>query len=111
LHIAVPAGAVRFKATLGGDYPLGDESQRRKLFASRVQGTEARFLTVIEPYEKQPMVKSAAATGPDAIRVELADGRVQEIQIHHLDGKPEEVGVALHETGAGGAARDEQAGQ
>ena len=27
--------AVRFKATLGGDYPLGDESQRRKVTAIR----------------------------------------------------------------------------
>ena len=36
--------AVRFKATIGGDYPLGDESQRRKVTAIRANGTEARFL-------------------------------------------------------------------
>ncbi|HEX4124557.1 MAG TPA: hypothetical protein VHY37_07500, partial [Tepidisphaeraceae bacterium] len=50
LHLLVPAGAVRFQATLGADYPQGDESQRRTIFASRVQGTDAIFLTIMEPY-------------------------------------------------------------
>jgi len=45
--------AVRFKATLGADYPFGDESDRRKIYAIRSKGTDARFLTVIEPYENK----------------------------------------------------------
>jgi hypothetical protein len=110
LSLAVPAGAVRFKATLGGDYPLGDESQRRKVFASRIQGTEATFLTVLEPYEDKPMVLSATATGPDVVRVELADGRVQEIRIIGLGGDADRIGISLRETRAGTADRDERAG-
>lgn len=80
-------GAVRFKAVLGGDYPLGNEFQRRKVYGIRSTGTEARFLTVIEPYEDKPVVKSAVATGPGRLRVELLDGRIQEIAIDDLEGQ------------------------
>ncbi|MEO7101083.1 MAG: hypothetical protein ABI162_17130 [Luteolibacter sp.] len=80
--------AVRFKASIGSDYPPGPEAQRRKTMSVKAdKGSKARFLTVIEPYENQPIVKSAFATSGDQIRVELADGRVQEIQIHDLIGK------------------------
>ncbi len=76
--------AVRFQATLGGDYPLGDETQRRKTYAIRAPGgpaTEVRFLTVIEPHEGKPVVVRAEATDADHVRIELADGRVQTLSI------------------------------
>ena len=57
--------AARFKAVLGSDYPPGPEAQRRKVYAIRVAGQpEARFLTLIEPYENAPIVRSADASGP-----------------------------------------------
>ncbi|HEU5396245.1 MAG TPA: hypothetical protein VFV81_03695, partial [Verrucomicrobiae bacterium] len=100
--------AARFKATLGGDYPLGDESQRRKVTAIRApQGTEARFLTVIEPYESQPAVKSAEAVGPDKLRVELNDGRVQEIEIHNFEGDGKHIIVTAAERKGGSVVRQE----
>jgi hypothetical protein len=100
--------AVRFKATLGGDFPLGDETQRRKVYAIRgVAATEARFLTVIEPYEDQPMVKSAVATGADALRVELADGRVQEITLKNFDGSGKDIVAEITESKAGQVLRRE----
>ena len=103
--------AVRFKATLGGDYPLGDETQRRKVFAVRApDGNQARFLTVIEPYENQPMVKSAVATSADALRVELADGRVQEISLKNFDGSGKDIEVNLVESRSGQVVRRERAG-
>jgi hypothetical protein len=89
--------AVHFKATLGGDYPFGNESERRKVFAIRSQGTEARFLTVLEPYEDKPMVKSAVALSADKLRVELADGRVQEITIKNLDGDDKNISAEITE--------------
>ena len=77
--------AVRFKATLGGDYPLGDESQRRKVMAFRAaNGTTPASSTVIEPYETGPVIKSAMALSADKLRVELNDGRVQEIELHRI---------------------------
>jgi hypothetical protein len=92
-------GAVRFKATLGGDFPLGDETQRRKVYASRApEGSEARFLTIIEPYEDKPMLKSAKALSADSLRVELADGRVQEMSLKNFNGSGKDIEVNLVET-------------
>jgi len=100
--------AVRFKATIGGDYPLGDESQRRKVTAIRApQGDEARFLTVIEPYEDQPVVKSAVATSADSLRVELTDGRVQEITLKNFDGSGKDITAELVESKDGKVLRQE----
>jgi hypothetical protein len=100
--------AVRFKATLGGDYPLGDEGQRRKVTAVRARpGIEARFLTVIEPYENQPVVKSAVATSADSLRVELTDGRVQEITLKNFDGSGKEIVAELVESKDGQILRKE----
>ena len=57
------------------NYPSGAESMRRKVFASRGQVTTARFLTVVEPYEDKPMVKSAVARDAERLRVGLMAGR------------------------------------
>ena len=77
--------AVAFKATLGGDFPMGDESQRRKTMAVRSKGTDTRYLSVIEPYETDSVVKSVKANSANELTVELVDGRVQEITITDLD--------------------------
>jgi hypothetical protein len=90
--------AVRLAAVIGSDYPPGDESQRRKTYAIRSHGIDAAFLTLIEPYEDQPVVKSASATGPGTLRVELTDGRVQQIDIQHLDGDGKSLSINLQET-------------
>jgi hypothetical protein len=106
------ANAIRFKATIGGDYPLGDESQRRKVTAIRAaQGSAARFLTVIEPYENQPAVKSAEALSADKLRVELADGRVQEIEIKNFEGDGKDIQVNLTEIKDGKMLRQESTTQ
>ncbi len=108
--IHIPLGEtnlVRFKATLGGDYPFGDEAGRRRVLAIRSQGTEARFLTVIEPYQDQPMVKSAVAENANQLRIELADGRVQEITIQNLDGGGKNIVVRITETKDGKIIRQE----
>ena len=114
--------AVRFKATIGGDYPLGDESQRRKVTAIRsgagfqpasneqagsLPHSEARFLTVIEPYENEPVVKSAVATSADSLRVELVDGRVQEIQFQNFIGDGKDIVVQMTESRDGKMIRTE----
>lgn len=90
--------AVRFTAVIGSDYPPGDESQRRKTYAVRSVGADATFLTLIEPYEDQSAVKSASAEGVGHIRVELTDGRVQQLDILQLDGNGKDLGVTLRQT-------------
>ena len=100
--------AVRFKAVLGGDFPVGDESQRRKTVAVRSQGTEARFLTVIEPFEDQRMVKRATALDAGKLRIELADGRIHAIEIAHLN-QPDakDLSVRITESRDGSTLRSE----
>jgi hypothetical protein len=104
-------GGMRFKAALGADYPFGDESSRRKIFASRVQGPEARFLTILEPYEKQPMVKFASAIDANTLHVELADGREQEIHIENLDASGTNIVVNLTELQDGKVKRRESSAE
>jgi hypothetical protein len=100
--------AARFKATLGGDYPLGDEFQRRKVCAIRApEGKEARFLTVIEPYEEHSVIRSAQAESADRLRVELTDGRVQEIRLKHFAEEGLPVLVELTERRDGKVIRQE----
>lgn len=103
--------AVRFKATLGSDYPLGDETQRRKTYAIRdadaPQAKAARFLTVIEPYEDKPVVKAAVALSADRLRVELIDGRVQEIELRRFEGDGRDIEVVLTESRDGVVLRTE----
>ncbi|MEO8615024.1 MAG: hypothetical protein ABI600_07785 [Luteolibacter sp.] len=97
--------AVRFKTSVGSDYPPGPEAQRRKTMSVKAEkGSEARFITIIEPYENQPMVKSAAALSADKIRVELIDGRVQEISLRDFTGK---LSVNMIETRDGKETRRE----
>ena len=99
--------AVRLKTTLGGDYPLGNESQRRKTYAIRSQGTTARFLTLIEPYEDKSVVRKAEALGPDKLRVELTDGRVQEIELRNMEGDGTDISVVITESKDGKRTRQE----
>jgi hypothetical protein len=99
--------AAHFKAVVGGDYPAGDESKLRKTYSQRIQGKEARFLTLIEPFEKASKVASAEASGPDKLRVTLADGRVQEIEIQGLDGDGKNIQIRVVETKDGQITRTE----
>ena len=99
--------AVRFKATLGGDFPVGKETEDWKTVALRSSGKEARFLTLLEPFEKTRMIKSATASGPDSLHVELVDGRVQEIQLSNFEGDAKGLSVHMKETKGGKLLREE----
>ncbi|MDF7823640.1 alginate lyase family protein [Pontiellaceae bacterium B12227] len=101
---------VAFKATVGGDYPMGDEAQRRKTMAVRSVGKDCRFLSVIEPYENESVVKSVTAKSADELVVELTDGRVQEITISGLDHESnDQVNVSVKEFKDGRIVREEEA--
>lgn len=94
--------ATRLVASIGSDYPLGDETYRRKMLSARSVGKTARFVTVIEPYENRPMIVSASAVSADKVCVELADGRVQMIQVTNFCGGEENVAVEVTETDGAG---------
>ena len=64
--------ASRFKATLGGDYPVGGDDIHRKIIATRSTGSEARFLTAIELHEDNPIIQSIKAVSSDKVIIESA---------------------------------------
>jgi hypothetical protein len=97
--------AVRFKAVLGGDYPR--DPQQRKTYAIGTRGTSARFITLIEPYEKTRVVQNARATSADSLEVQLSDGRVQTIALQDFEGDGRDIGVSMIETKNGNLLRTE----
>lgn len=94
--------AVRLVTAIGGDYPLGDETKRRKMLSTRSIGRTARFMTVIEPYETHPMIVSVVAISANEARIGLADGRIQTICIQNMEDKAAPITVTLEETGLNG---------
>lgn len=79
-------GAVKLLACVGVDAFPGDEWQKRKTYAVRSHGKVGRFVTVIEPYEGEAVIRQVTATDPDRARVELKDGRIEEIVLTGIQG-------------------------
>lgn len=77
--------AVRFTAELGVDAFPGSEQQRRRTYAIQATGTEARFVTVIEPYEEKTVVRSVEASDADTVHIILQDGRTQTIHVEGMN--------------------------
>lgn len=100
--------AKSFKANIGGDYPVGDEDQVRKTISYRTTGSEARYLTVLEPFEDKNMVKKITALSAGELDVELADGRSQRIIIENLDNRNGIIKVRITEVKNGKMIRSEQ---
>lgn len=101
--------AAAFEAVIGGDYPLGLDSARRKTISVRVTGREACFLTLLEPHEQPPAVIRAEAAAADRIRVQLADGRRHEIELNGLQGDGSQLRIRILESAGGRLLREEQA--
>ncbi|MBN1516619.1 heparinase II/III family protein [Candidatus Sumerlaeota bacterium] len=99
--------ASRFQANFGSDWPVGNEEQLRKMLSVRSRGAEARFLTVIEPFESDGMITRAEASDTNHLHVRLADGREQWLSIEDLDGEGDQVAVAVEEKKDGKLIRRE----
>ena len=77
--------ATRFHAVIGGDYPVGDESGKRRTVFQQQTGTSACFASVIEPHEGDAMIQSVQYAGPWSIKVTLADGREQIVSVQGIE--------------------------
>lgn len=88
---------VRLEGVIGGDYPVGEENQLRKVVGICLQGKDAIYVTVIEPHEGKPLVRKVDADNPSKIIVELIDGRVQEIDIQGFYGIEKKTVVSIVE--------------
>lgn len=89
--------AVRFKVSIGADYVSGDDplKYQRKVYSSRTHGKSARFLTVIEPFEKDSLVRSVSAVSADELTVQLADGTEQDIRITGFEESGSDIQVVI----------------
>ncbi|MDP4208666.1 MAG: alginate lyase family protein [Bacteroidota bacterium] len=101
-------GAVRFTANLGADFPLGNEASRRKTYAVRTLGNETVYLSVIEPFENVSVIKNIEAISENQFRVELTDGRVQEISITNLKHSTGQTNAQIREFKEGQLVREEK---
>lgn len=81
--------AKRFHAVIGGDYPVGDESEKRRTVFQQQTGNNACFASVIEPHEGDAMVQSVQYAGPWSIKVTLVDGREQIISVKGIENTQE----------------------
>ncbi|MBD0381491.1 hypothetical protein [Paenibacillus sedimenti] len=77
--------AVRFVGLIGADAFPGDETQRRRTYGVRTQGSTCRFITVVEPYESESLVRSVCAYDPNTVLMELRDGRIQLITVKDIE--------------------------
>lgn len=77
--------AVRFISDIGSDYPVGDESDRRRFISERKRGKQAEFISVLEPYEKNRMIEKVEYAGHHKVAVKLVDGRKQIIEACNME--------------------------
>ena len=81
---------VRVHACVGVDAFPGSEDQYRRTYAVRTRGQNARFVTVIEPYETENQVLQVAASSADSVTITLRNGIKQTVTVSNMDdGTPE----------------------
>lgn len=100
--------AKAFVAVIGSDYPLGDETYRRRTLMNRQKGREVRFISIIEPYESNNMILRAKAIDRNTVQVELKDGRVQVIRIENFEGEGKDIDIEMVEYRDGQEIRKEK---
>ncbi len=79
----------------------------RRTYAVRLEGKEATFLHVIEPYNGDPQIKEIISTEPGKAVIKLVDGREQTIEISKLGGEAENIRVEIKEMLDGQTLRNE----
>jgi len=72
--------AASLEIVIGGDYPLGDESDHRRVVGIRKEGRTAQFATILEQYDQESKVESATIS-ENTLTVRLKDGRKDELNV------------------------------
>ena len=78
----------------------------RRTLLLRHRGSEARFLTVLEPFQDSAAIRQVRASGPDRVEVSLADGRMHSIELSGLEAGTD-LRVSLREHRGGALIREE----
>ncbi|MBQ7573517.1 MAG: hypothetical protein IJT23_04595 [Clostridia bacterium] len=77
--------AKRFISDIGGDYPLGDESDRRRFVSLRKRGISANFISILEPYEKNSAIERVEYITDTEVCVYLKDGSMDKLNAYGMD--------------------------
>lgn len=99
---------VKFVSAIGGDYPVGDESQRRRTLAFHKKGKEASWITVLETTDKDFEIESVRAEDEGNLLVFMKDGREIRIQAAGLKDDRGAASVEIQEIKDGILLRKEQ---
>jgi hypothetical protein len=89
--------AVRLKTVVGGDYPVGNEAERRITIGMKTKADKASFLTVIEPFEQESVIQSVEAATAESLTVKLKDGRVHQFTISGMNKEKSEIKIEMRE--------------
>lgn len=98
--------SARFVTDLMVDGRILHMATMRRTLLLRQHGTEARFLTVLEPYRTSRAIREVHSPGPDRVEVSLADGRTHSIEISGLEAGTD-LRVSLREHRGGALVREE----
>lgn len=74
-----------FDSCIGADYPIGNEEDIRRSVFFRTYGKETRYITVLEIYENDRMIKEIEQLDCNQLKVHLKDGRTQFIRVKNLE--------------------------
>ncbi|MEG2583617.1 MAG: hypothetical protein RSA27_03815, partial [Oscillospiraceae bacterium] len=100
--------AVRFVSYIGGDYPLGSETNKRNFLSQRKRGNMANFISVIEAYENQNVINEVYSEAENTVTVALKNGIKQCISVKNLNKPESNVSVKITETLDGKIIREEE---
>ncbi len=81
-------GADKFVAKIGADHIDGWNADEIKTLQFRSKGTTFKRISVLEPYQGSPQIKSARLLANDTLSIELENGIVQEMRINELASRP-----------------------
>ena len=96
----------RFVTNLAVEGRIRDMTAMRRTLLLSQHGTEARFLTVLEPFQDSAAIRQVRASGPDRVEVSLADGRMHSIELTGLEAGTD-LRVSLREHRGGALIREE----
>lgn len=77
--------AVQFCSDIGGDYPVGDETERRRSIAVCQNKKEASWITVLETTQREYQIKNVKAQSAGEVTVFMMDGREIVIRVKGME--------------------------
>lgn len=95
-----------------GDFPSHRDpeiaaSETRKTLVARTQGRQVVYLTVIEPFKDQALIKQVSAPTAKTLHLELMDGREHIITLNNFQGDGDNIKVHIDEFKEGQKIRSE----